>query len=217
MSSPLHDLRNEIDSDLRNIFGIINGLEVSITREEAGCIPYNMFWVDVDPKEVIPRNSKEWEEVQWKMSVPVINVSFSNVDEWQNINSYQAAQVVDNAINKYIRVFDEGNESYSPMMGIDPRLFLAIIMPFEMIIRPQNVLASLPPTCSAEYKSQSGFTDEQLKSVKHTLYINDPNDSFRVIWEREWTRWAVRAARPSILGRVSRLMNNGKKRKLGDK
>ncbi|KAI0143884.1 hypothetical protein F4776DRAFT_660989 [Hypoxylon sp. NC0597] len=216
--NPIQDLKNDIVSALRSYSNSSADFKVTTKNEEAGTIPYDFFLAKVDPKQVIPRDTKEWEEAQWQMCVLTIYVDCSKIEEHQIIRGTDKPGSINEAIEKvveeHIKVYDNGNESCPAHYGTDPRLFLIILLPFEIAIGPKSAEAILPPTCSARYKSEfsSGLSDEQMKNMRHRLSLEDENHSSRVKWEEEWTEWRARTARRSTSRNLfSKAIDNLKK------
>ncbi|KAI0833134.1 hypothetical protein F5Y06DRAFT_307335 [Hypoxylon sp. FL0890] len=223
-ASPVTDLTNDIVSALRSFTGSSVNFKVTTRNEEAGEIPYEVFLAKVDPKEVIPRDTKEWEEFQWKTRLLVIYVDCSKVEQHQIVNrsdkSSSITEVLEKVIEEHIKVYDNGNETYPVNYGTDPRLFLVVLQPFNINIGPKSAQVSLPPTVSAKYKSKFGLSDEQMAGMRHTIDLDDENDSSRVEWEKEWTDWRARTAHGSTSSPrnpFSKAMKNLKKHMHKDK
>ncbi|OTB08996.1 hypothetical protein M426DRAFT_7025 [Hypoxylon sp. CI-4A] len=213
-SNPLHDLKKAIAKAINEHSGPYIGLEITAGSEQAGDIPYDFFWAVVDPRQVIPRGTKEWEKAQWRTDAPIITIDFSKVVPSQAIDEQkeldpQIVSAVERVIDEYTELFDNGNDTYPPQMGVDPRLHIVIFKPFNISVGPRRALVRLPPTCTEKFKADLDITDDQVDMVKKTLVLNEENHLSRVQWENEWTQWVARTARRP--GLFSKLKSNLKK------
>ncbi|OTA70373.1 hypothetical protein K449DRAFT_460151 [Hypoxylon sp. EC38] len=202
---PIQDLKNGIVSALQSYSNSPVDFKICIKNEESGKVPYDFFLAKVDPKQVIPRDTKEWEETQWQMCVLTVYVDCSKIEEHQIVCSSNKSGSIKEELGKVIeeriKIYDNGNESCPAHYGTDPRLFLIILQPFEIAVGPKTAEAILPPTCSKRHKKEFGlsWSDEQMEMVRHRLDLEDENHSSRVMWEREWIEWRARTARRPTL------------------
>ncbi|KAI1400077.1 hypothetical protein F4819DRAFT_487972 [Hypoxylon fuscum] len=223
-ANPVTGLKNAIAEAIRSCYGPCDGLEVTTQTEEAGDIPYELFWAKVDPRQVIPRDTKEWEEAQWRMLVPVIYVDFSKVDKlryepqghaedqsqiiYGRQDPRSVENVVGNVIKAYVRIFDNGNDIYPIGRGVNPRLYLVIFKPFNIAIGPKQVHAIVSPSSLDAFNSKLGRGDQKTVMLKREIHLEDGNDLSRVKWESDWIDW--RAGKfGGMVNKLKRLLRRG--------
>ncbi|XXH03873.1 hypothetical protein Hte_010281 [Hypoxylon texense] len=189
------EFKDHVATAIRNNLSPCDGLEVPIEIDEARDIPHQAFWARVDPKEVIPRSTEEWDAAQRRMWSPVMWVYFPKVRLVDPIPKGDGLRPVKEAIlqviDKYAKIYDEGTESYSPGAGLDPRLYIIYLWQFNFAVGPQIVRAVVPPPCIERYNSE--LAPEGRRDVAFTvLHLDEENDPNRVEWEEDWTRWTLR-------------------------
>ncbi|KAI6082593.1 hypothetical protein F4821DRAFT_263798 [Hypoxylon rubiginosum] len=70
------EFKDQITTAICNHLKSCDGLEVTIEIDAAKDIPYKAFWARVDPKEVIPQDTDEWDVAQRRMGSPIMWVYF---------------------------------------------------------------------------------------------------------------------------------------------
>ncbi|KAI2625753.1 hypothetical protein GGR54DRAFT_637532 [Hypoxylon sp. NC1633] len=142
--------------------GLKSDIATAIRECLGSCPASNIF-------TIIPRHTKEWEEAQWRMKVPVVYADFSKTEQSDILGS--VIEAVEKVVEKYIRIYDEGSDLYPAGSGIDPRLYLIIVKPFNITIGPKMARAILPPSRPAESKSQIGWSGRQRVITKKVLNL----------------------------------------------
>ncbi|KAI1389900.1 uncharacterized protein F4822DRAFT_428241 [Hypoxylon trugodes] len=209
--NPLHDLKRDIAEAIRIFWGPCQGLKVTSGIKSAGELPHKFYWEKVDPNEVIPRGTPEWDEAQWKMSSPIIYIDLSKVNNrpalGYDVNDMMKG--VEGVIDEYIKIFDNGNESYPAGMGCDPRMYLVIFKPYNVHFGPKVASMCLPPTHSNGYDPNRPISDQKLESKMVFLPVKDGND--RTEWEAKWNEWrTIRDTQhftPASIGTLSKVKN----------
>ncbi|KAI2606278.1 uncharacterized protein GGS25DRAFT_523944 [Hypoxylon fragiforme] len=193
MASPQHALRDDTLDAVRSLIGPWNGLSVTFRTQEVGTIPYQYYWAKVDPKRLITRGSKLWEEAQRLTFVPIMHVQLPTTTGPLMLHSIMKA--VEEVIDKYIKIFREGSELYSVGQGVDPSQMMVMFKPFNVSLGPRNTVAILPPPPSELLQVEPSWKFRRNLPPKQIIQLENMNDPKREEWEREWVEWnAARAA-----------------------
>ncbi|KAI1380738.1 hypothetical protein F4677DRAFT_404471 [Hypoxylon crocopeplum] len=211
VKKPYEFLMADIANAIHSQVGYFIGLKLTREIEESGKIPHGLFWARVDPKELIPRDTIEWEEAQWRTIVPVIYVDFSKVREPPVVEKREDARwiidVVERVFDEHITIYDDSPDCYPPGIGVDPRRYLVILKPFNIGIGPRVARVTCPPQRPSKSKSQKDLSDRRTVIRFRDLLLDEESDPNRVGFEREWSEWSAKRAAESSSSLANFVLN----------